>query len=194
MTVRLSSTQNTTSAASATNRPMCRPWSSASPQNTGSFAPAKMSGETGTSLSTLLWSGPPSPNSHTPTQSAIQLSMIVEITSLVPVVAFNRPAIAAHAAPAAQAASMQITMCRTDGMPSNEEPTHTAANVPTRYWPWPPMLNNPQRNANATARPVRISGVVMINVCWRLRAATIRSSSLIQGKNQFSPVPSKIAL
>ena len=27
---------------------------------------------------------------------------------------------------------------------------------PTKYWPWPPMLNIPQRNANATARPVRI--------------------------------------
>ena len=42
---------------------------------------------------------------------------------------------------------------------------------PTRYWPWPPMLNMPQRNANATARPVRISGVVMSSVCWKLSAA-----------------------
>ncbi len=78
--------------------------------------------------------------------------------------------------------------------PSNDEPTQTAANEPTRYWPWPPMLNRPQRNANATARPVRISGVVMISVCCRFSAATIRSSALIHGKNQFSPVPLKIAL
>ena len=79
-------------------------------------------------------------------------------------------------------------------MPANDEPTHTAMKAPTRYWPWPPMLNSPQRNANATARPVRISGVVRISVCWRLSAATVRSSALIHGKNQFSPVPSKIAL
>ena len=36
------------------------------------------------------------------------------------------------------------------------------------YWPWPPMLNRPQRKANATARPVRISGVAIRSVCWRL--------------------------
>ncbi len=55
------------------------------------------------------------------------------------------------------------------------------------------MLNSPQRNANATARPVRINGVVAISVCWRLSAAIVRSSELIHGKNQFRPVPSKIA-
>ena len=25
--------------------------------------------------------------------------------------------------------------------------------APARYWPWPPMLNIPQRNANATRQP-----------------------------------------
>ena len=55
------------------------------------------------------------------------------------------------------------------------------------YWPWPPMLNRPQRNANATARPVRISGVVWISVCWRLSAAIVRSSALIHGNSQFRP-------
>ena len=50
-------------------------------------------------------------------------------------------------------------------MPANDEPTQTAANEPTMYWPWPPMLNRPQRKANATARPVRISGVVSSSVC-----------------------------
>ena len=51
-------------------------------------------------------------------------------------------------------------MCSSAGMPSNDEPTQTAKIEPMMYWPWPPMLNRPQRNANATARPVRISGVV----------------------------------
>ena len=45
-------------------------------------------------------SGPPSPNSQEPIQKAIQLSMIVEITSCAPTVAFRKPAIPAQRAPA----------------------------------------------------------------------------------------------
>jgi hypothetical protein len=56
------------------------------------------------------------------------------------------------------------------------------------------MLNSPQRKANATARPVRISGVVWMSVCCRLIAAVERSTLLVQGKIQFRPVPLKIAL
>jgi hypothetical protein len=56
------------------------------------------------------------------------------------------------------------------------------------------MLNSPQRNANATASPVRISGVVMISVCWRFSAAAGRSALEVHGSSQFRPVPSKIAL
>ena len=63
-----------------------------------------------------------------------------------------------------------------------------------RYWPWPPMLNSPQRNANATARPVRISGTVRMSVCCRFSAAAGRSALLVHGSSQFRPVPSKIAL
>ena len=85
--------------------------------------------------------------------------MIVEITSLAPVAAFRTPAIPAHTAPAAAAATIANTMCRTAGIPANEEPIQTAAISPTVYWPWPPMLNMPARNANATARPTRINGV-----------------------------------
>ena len=44
------------------------------------------------------------------------------------------------------------------------------------------MLNSPQRKAKATARPVRISGVVMISVCCRLSAAVVRSSPVVHGK------------
>ena len=85
-------------------------------------------------------------------------------------------------------------MCSSAGMPSNDEPTQTAKIEPMMYWPWPPMLNRPQRNANATARPVRISGVVLdqrlLQVQRRDRRGRPRS---IHGKNQFSPVPLKIA-
>ena len=84
-------------------------------------------------------------------------------------------------------------MCVSELRPANEEPSQTAAIAPTVYWPWPPMLKRPQRNANATARPVRISGVVRISVCWRLSSATVRSAPVTQGKNQFRPLPSKIA-
>ena len=55
------------------------------------------------------------------------------------------------------------------------------------------MLNSPQRKAKATARPVRISGVVMISVCCRFSAAVVRSSPVVHGNSQFRPVPSKIA-
>ena len=57
-------------------------------------------------------------------------------------------------------------------MPTNDVPTHTASVVPTMYWPWPPMLNMPQRNAKATASAVRMIGVVRSSVCCRFCAAT----------------------
>ena len=65
---------------------------------------------------------------------------------------------------------------------------------PTQYWPWPPMLKRPQRKAKATASAVRMSGAMRMSVCWRSFAAASRVSPVTQGKNQFRPVPSKIAL
>ena len=168
---------------------MWSPCSCGLPQNTGSLADDVTSLEIGTDGVSGFCSGPPSPNSHTPTQIAIQLSMIVEITSLAPTVAFSRPAIPAHAAPAAEASTITSTMCSTC-----EDPIHTATIPPTVYWPWPPMLNSPARNANATASPTRISGVVAIRVCCRFSAAVVRSSPLVHGNSQFRPVPLKIAL
>ena len=74
------------------------------------------------------------------------------------------------------------------------------------------MLNMPHRNANATARPVRIRVVVTMSVCWRFTAARDSTSSTFQGngtvasphgspirwlptsKNHDQPAPSKIAL
>ena len=74
--------------------------------------------------------------------------------------------------PASAPATRQTVTCRNGLSPENDEPSQTAKYEPTRYWPWPPMLNRPQRNANATARPVRMIGVVRSSVCCRLSAAT----------------------
>ena len=101
----------------------------------------------------------------------------------------------AQAAPASPAATIAIAMCSTGGMPENDEPIQTAVIPPTVYWPWPPMLNRPARNANATARPTRISGVVEISVCWRLNAAVVaRAAPVTHGNSHCRPVPLKIAL
>ena len=70
------------------------------------------------------------------------------------------------------------------------------------------MLNRPQRNANATASPVRMIGVVRSSVCCRFPAETDAVSQGNQTlsaengsrtewwptwKNQSRPVPVKIA-
>ena len=114
--------------------------------------------ETGTNGSRSFWSGPPSPNRNAPIQTAIQLSMIVVITSCAPTVAFRKPAIPAQSAPASAPATIASEDVQEAGQAGQVEPTQTAMIAPTRYWPWPPMLNIPQRNANATASPVRMSG------------------------------------
>src|SRR5688500_11055606 len=61
------------------------------------------------------------------------------------------------------------------------------------YWPLPPMLKSPQRNAQATATPVSIRGVTISSVCCRFRAASVRWGPSTHGKNQLRPVPLKIA-
>src|SRR5260221_373984 len=54
------------------------------------------------------------------------------------------------------------------------------------------MLNMPQRNANATARPVRIRVVVCSSVCERLYDALL--TVLVVGwKIQLSPAPLKMS-
>ena len=97
--------------------------------------------------------------------------MIVVITSWAPTAAFRKPAIAAQAAPASAAAAIARKMCVGLARSTHTEPTHVAMSAPTMYWPWPPMLKSPHRNANATASPVRMSVDVVINVCWRFAAA-----------------------
>ena len=121
--------------------------------------------------------------------------MIVEITSCAPVVAFRKPAIPAQAAPASAAATIAEQDVREASASStNETPTQFATTSPTRYWPWPPMLKRPQRNAKATASPVRISVVVCSSVWLRLNGV---EADRVRGpgwKNQLSPAPSKMPL
>ena len=103
-------------------------------------------------------------------------------------------------------------MCRKPGNCGSDEPTQRPMIDPTRYWPWPPILNIPQRNANETASPVKTSGTQKISVCCRLTAAIDSKSFVFHGngmcacvngirnsydptwKNQLNPAPSKIAL
>src|SRR6476469_1634258 len=150
--------------------PTDSPWRSFSPQKTGSVAPSAMSFEIGID-GWLPWSGPPWPKRYAPTQIAIQLSMIVEITSCAPTVALRMPAMPAHAAPASVPTTRQSITWTNGFMPRNDDPIQTEKIEPARYWPWPPMLNMPQRNANATASAVRMIGVVTSRVCCRFAAA-----------------------
>jgi hypothetical protein len=64
----------------------------------------------------------------------------------------------------------------------------TAAIAPERYWPLPPMLKRPQRNANATARPVSASAVQSSSVCCRFAAAAEVMSSVFQGNQTRAEV------
>jgi hypothetical protein len=160
--------------------PIESPCSSLRPQKTGSLALSAMSFEIGIDT----WSpcsGPPWPKRYEPTQTAIQLSMIVEITSCAPTVALRMPATPAQTAPASVATTVARTMWSSGFISGNDEPTHTAKIAPTKYWPCPPMLNIPQRNAKATASPVRMSGVVYRRVSCRLKLAVTRSSAEIHG-------------
>src|SRR6476620_5794394 len=124
--------------------------------------------------------------------------MIVVITSWAPTVAFRKPAIPPQSAPARVAPPMQRSTWIGAGRPDSDVPSQTATTEPTMYWPWPPMLNIPQRNANATARPVSTSTVNVINVYCRLPVAEqgidvalpLEEQKLA---NQLSPVPLKIS-
>src|SRR5882757_3623206 len=150
--------------------PTDSPCRSFRPQNTGNLAPSTMSFEIGIDGCEEFCSGPPCPNRYEPTQIEIQLSMIVEITSCAPTVALRIPAMPAYAAPASAPITSTSGMCTHGLRLLNDVPTQTAKIVPAKYWPWPPMLNMPQRNANATASPVRMIGEVSSSVCWRFCA------------------------
>src|SRR3954454_5824186 len=99
------------------NSPMCSPCSCGLPHQTGSFADDVTSLEVGTDGVSGFCSGPPSPNSHTPTQIAIQLTMILDIPSFAPAVAFSSPAMLAKIDPPLHASPSTSTTCSTCGMP-----------------------------------------------------------------------------
>ena len=120
--------------------------------------------------------------------------MIVVITSCAPTVARRIPAMPAKRAPASIAARIAKIWCSGPAMSANDEPTQTAMIEPTMYWPWPPMLKRPQRNANATASPVRMYAVVSEQ---RLLEVQRRREPLVARDPREEPVeavPSKIAL
>ena len=157
------------------------------PRRSGASRPRRRRSRSGPTTAVSFWSGPPSPNRNGPTQIAIQLSMIVEITSwaLRPWLS-ETPRCRPTPRRRAWRSTIASVMCRNGFNPSNDEPIHTAQMLPTMYWPWPPMLKRPQRNANATARPVRTSVVVTISVCWRLTAANDSKSLTFHGNQTFA--------
>src|SRR5919108_1836646 len=201
---------------------MCSPWRSGSPQKTDSFALSAIGfvSATDSKPGAGFWSGPPNPTSQLPTYSAIQFSMIVVITSWAPTVALRTPAIPAQSAPATAATLIAIRMWTGFGSEANQIPVWTPAIAPTVYWPFPPMLNRPHRNANATASPVNTSGVNTSSVWIRLSAASLvgcgapvvfsvlvshgnQTCQSVNGtpieceptsRNQLRPAPLKIAL
>jgi hypothetical protein len=150
-----------------------------------------MSFETVISLDTSVWNGPSNPKKYEPTQMTIQLSMIVEITSWAPTVALRIPAMPAMAPPATIPATRQTRMRGSPGMSTtlvSSPATRTAVIEPARYWPWPPMLKSPHRNAKATARPVSTSGTQRMRVCWKFEAASDAKSSVFQGNQTRASV------
>ena len=76
--------------------------------------------------------------------------------------------------------------------------TTSAHTDPTQNWPVPPMLKSPQRNANATAKPVSTSGVKSTSVATRLFSASsaLTPSGLpgIRWNGQSKPAPTTRSL
>ena len=130
-----------------------------------------------------------------PTQIAIQLSMIVEITSLAPTVAFSRPAMPAHAAPASVASDdrehdvQQLGHVGERGADPHrdvraDEVLALAADVEQ-----PAAEGEGDREPGEDQRRREDQRLLQVQ-----RRDVSRSSPVIHGNNQFSPVPLKIAL
>jgi hypothetical protein len=110
------------------------------------------------------------------------------ITSCAPTAALRKPAIPAQTAPISAPATTAARMCTIPGRLGSSEPIQTAVIAPARYWPLPPMLNMPQRNAKATAKPQSTSGTQMISVCCRFSAASDSKSFVCHGKGTWASV------
>ena len=74
-----------------------------------------------------LTNGPCRPKKYVPIQIAIQLSMIVEITSCAPVVAFRKPAIPPQTAPASDRGDDREEDVQRARDAAHDEPMITAA-------------------------------------------------------------------
>ena len=102
---------------------------------------------------------------------AMALSMIVEITSLMPRLTFNTPATPEYAAPTVIPTSRIKATCSGAGNRTTP-PTSAATKAASRYWPSTPMLNRFMRNPIAAAMPEMNNGVA------RLRMSIMVSSLL----------------
>ena len=93
--------------------------------------------------------------------AAIQLVMMQAMTSLILRVAFSRPGIAPHRAPASTPPRKAMNQMSQAGtlLLGMESARNREAVVPARYWPGAPILNRPVLKATATETPVRMSGV-----------------------------------
>ena len=96
--------------------------------------------------------------------------MMVVMTSWAPVKTLSAPGMKPQKAPPAMPARRASGRWMNAGSPSKLTPTATAATVPMMNCPEAPMLNRPARNATATERPVRISGVILRSVVDQPRA------------------------
>ena len=85
--------------------------------------------------------------------------MIVTMTSWAPVRALSTPGIAPHTAPPRNPNTTASGTWTIIGRPVNANEANTPKIAPRYSWPSPPMLNRPDRNPSATARPAKISGV-----------------------------------
>src|SRR6202034_86859 len=84
--------------------------------------------------------------------------MIVTMASWAPVLALRKPTNQPITAPPTNAPTRQTITWMTGGR-LTPKPSQVATIAPPTHWPAAPMLNNPARNAIATDKPVRMSGV-----------------------------------
>ena len=92
--------------------------------------------------------------------SAIQLNIILVITSCIPNLAFKNPTIPPSKAPANTPEKTTSGICII-GWKSKTIPTIVEITVEKIYCPSEPILKSPDLNANATLIPVKIIGVLL---------------------------------
>ncbi len=90
--------------------------------------------------------------------------MIVVITSCAPNFAFRAPGIPPTIPPPVAAASMKTGRTASHGSPAGRiKPINAAQNPPAASWLSAPTLKSPARKPIDTAKPVKVSVVVLYN-------------------------------